>query len=182
MNRAFIILLLLIALSVQSAVASQLLSNSQVVDSDEMRKEKYVQACATWRFLIDMRFKTIAVFFSLSSGLFIVFGWFQKKGQGAAVAIIAILLTISAIGMDWRCRMLYRKANVYAQELESSGNVTNHGICHALGLGWYHDLDMKQELKQNLKSSFNIIYLAMLVGWCICFRTAISKRGKHQQE
>ncbi len=146
-----------------------------ITDNIEMLKEKYIQACETWRFLIDIRLKIITIFFTLTSGLFIAFSWFCKRGKGCIIAIAAIILTISAIGMEWRCRMLYRIANKYAQKLESSNIGANDGICHILGPEWYKDLDIKQELMQNLKSSFNLIYILVLIGWLLCLKSTLPK-------
>lgn len=158
-------------------------------DADMMHL-KYSQACETWRFFMDMRLKVIAIFFTLTSGLLLAYKWAHEKNAGQFIAIVAALMTVTFIGMEWRCRMMYRKANEYAEKLEAINDpagfytkLDEKGICTELRYGeWWKGLDTADQIKSNLFSGFNLVYLLIILGWfCLFFWRRSKEAGASTQ-
>ena len=157
-------------------------SESNDTFTHAMLQLKYNQACETWRMLLELRYKIIAIYFTLMSGLLLTFKWAYNRNMGFWISLGAIVMVISLAGMEWRCRMMYRKAGLYARSIEAidlsktpyyTAQSNCEGICSQLSGKWWGSIWDWKALKQNLKSSFNLVYLFSITCWVYLFMKSL---------
>lgn len=129
----------------------------------DVERDEYKATVETYRFFVNLRFGTVAFAMTLQAGLFALY---ERAGAAEsvlrlAISILAVVLVIAIVVIEWRTTSLFHDARERGRELEHQLGILNGMLSRLIRLGKDHRL--WRHLTHTL--GVNSVYATLFLLW-----------------